>query len=45
MQVVGSILIMIGLPTALLDLGMNKPYARWAPWGFGIAVIGLILIG
>jgi len=43
MGVVGTIMIMVGLPTALLDRGMNGQYARWAPWGLGMAIVGLLM--
>jgi hypothetical protein len=43
--VIGSFLIVIGLPTALIDMGINGArYAGWAPFGFGMAGAGLVLI-
>lgn len=44
--VIGAILITIGFPTALIDMGMNGSRdAGWAPWGFGMTVVGLFLVG
>ena len=42
---VGSIMAIIGLTTALLDMGMNGArYAGWAPYGVGMALVGLSLV-
>lgn len=42
LHVIGSIMIMIGLPTALIDMGMNGTrYAYWLPWGLGMTGVGL----
>jgi hypothetical protein len=39
-------MLLIGLPTALIDMGMNgSRYAEWAPWGLGMTFIGLLLVG
>jgi hypothetical protein len=36
-------MLMIGLVTALFDMGMNgSRYASWAPWGIGMAALGLL---
>jgi len=43
-NVAGPIMAFIGIVTALLDMGMNGArYAGWAPYGLGMAIIGLIL--
>ena len=42
--VIGGVMAVFGLVTALLDMGMNgSRYAGWAPFGLGIAGVGLIL--
>jgi hypothetical protein len=41
----GSCLIMVGLPTAVFDMGMNGArYSAWVPWGLGMAALGIVLV-
>ena len=45
MALVGGMMMFVGLLTAMLDIGMNGArYAGSAPWGLGIAGIGLIMV-
>ena len=42
----GAMAAVIGLVTAILDMASNGgQYARWAPWGLGIALVGLAAAG
>lgn len=42
MNAVFIMMICFGLVTAWFDMGMNgSRYADWAPFGFGIALIGM----
>jgi hypothetical protein len=44
LNVLGSAMLVTGLPTALLDMGMNGArYAYWAPWGLGVSLVGVLL--
>lgn len=42
---VASLVVVIGLVTAIFDMTMNgSKYAVWAPWGLVLCVIGLLVI-
>jgi hypothetical protein len=45
LQFTGEMALLIGLPTALIDMGMNGSYGSgWAPYGLALAIIGSILM-
>jgi hypothetical protein len=45
MTALGATMIVVGLPSALLDMGMNgSRYAGWAPWGLAMAALGLLFV-
>ena len=45
MVAIGSILILLGLPTSIGDIWMNGArYAEWAPYGLILSFTGLVLV-
>lgn len=39
-----TITLLFCFVTAMLDMGMNGARAGWAPWGFGVSMVCLVIM-